>query len=258
MEGMTLQKKNKIKEKPTSMIPYGKAFMSSLRFSKDDTITRVAFNARKSSKPKMTMSLEYLPYVRTCEGSSDEPSTLNLRYCLQEEEITGEKECRDKKDFFPSIGFFPYYRSQDEFLNNTILRHRFGRKHSIKFRNEEKRGDANRKFANHNCGASLLGFKPNFDLQSLTKNSPPRSPFLFFSSETSEENQLEVSVFSDDTICSTGFIPYYRTEEVLLASPIPIFFSSVSRGYEWGGTEIRRRNWMVPAYYGVCRKHSKS
>ncbi|XP_074087690.1 uncharacterized protein LOC141519285 isoform X2 [Macrotis lagotis] len=157
MEGMTLQKKNKIKEKPTSMIPYGKAFMSSLRFSKDDTITRVAFNARKSSKPKMTMSLEYLPYVRTCEGSSDEPSTLNLRYCLQEEEITGEKECRDKKDFFPSIGFFPYYRSQDEFLNNTILRHRFGRKHSIKFRNEEKRGDANRKFANHNCGVSLFG-----------------------------------------------------------------------------------------------------
>ncbi|XP_051834105.1 uncharacterized protein LOC127549802 [Antechinus flavipes] len=266
MERMTLQKKNKIKEKPPSLIPYGKTFMSPLPFFENDPNTRVTFNIRKSSTPRTAMSLEYLPYFRTYEGPSDEPSTLNLGSCLQEEVIK-EKECRkitnvwhkeNQKDLVPSTGFFPYYRSQDEFLVSPFLRSRLRKAHRIKSRNEEKRRESNRKFAIHKCRASLLSLKPNVDLQPLPKNSPSCSSLLLFSTDSSEESQLDVPLFNDDTFCSAGFTPYYRTEETLQASPIPVILSSVPRGHEWDGTEIRRRNWIIPTYYGVCQKHSKS
>ncbi|XP_036604363.1 uncharacterized protein LOC118841056 [Trichosurus vulpecula] len=267
MERMILQKKKDMKEKPTSMIPYGKAFMSAFWLSKDSPNTRVVVNTRKSSTPKKVVSLEYLPYFRTYEGLSDEPSTLNLGFCLQEEEITKAKECssttdvrhkEDQKDLVPSFGFFPYYLSQDEFLGNPLLQSRLNKAHRIKPRNEEKRGDANRKLTIPNRRASLLGLKPNFDLHSLPENSPPCSPLLFFSSETSEESQADVPLFNGDTIYSAGFVPYHRTEEALRLSPIPIILSSVPRGHEWDGTEIRERNWVVPTYREVCQKHIKS
>ncbi|XP_072485987.1 uncharacterized protein [Notamacropus eugenii] len=268
MERMTFQKKNKTKEKPTSVIPCGKALMSPLRLSEDSPNTRAVLNARKSSTPKTAVSLEYLPYFRTYEGPFDEPlSTLNLGFCLQEEEISKEKKCRslttvrhkeDQKHLVPSIGFFPYYRSQDEFLVSPLLRSRLYKVHRRKSRNEEKSRDANRKLSIQNCRASLLNLKSNFDLHPLPKNSVPCSPLVFFSGETPEESQVDVPLFNEEAIYSAGFIPYYRTEEALQLSPISIILSSVPRGHEWDGTEIRKRNWIIPTYCGVCQKHSKS
>ncbi|XP_020846772.1 uncharacterized protein LOC110211680 [Phascolarctos cinereus] len=256
MEKMTLKKKNKIKEKSTSMIPYRKSFLSLFQFSEDAPNTRVVFSTSTSSTPNIVTPLDCLPYFRTYEGTFDEPSTLNLGFCLQKEEINVRHK-EDQKDLVPSGGFFPYYRSQDEFLVKPLLRSRLCKAHRTNSRNEEKGGDSNRELAIHNYTASLLGLKPNFDLQSLPKNSPRCRP-LVFSSETSEESQLDVPLFNDDATCSAGFVSYYRSEEPLQVSPIPIILSSVPRGHEWDGTEVKKRNWIIPTYFGVSQKHSKS
>ncbi|XP_007473417.1 uncharacterized protein LOC103098944 isoform X2 [Monodelphis domestica] len=207
------------------MIPFGKA--SPLGFSEDGTDTRVSVDA-SSSTPQTAMPLEYLPYFRTYEGTDVQPPTLNLGVCLQEEEITKEKEYRsivnvrhkeDQKDFVPSSGYFSYYRSQEEYFVNPLLQ---SKTHSGKSKTEERRGNTNKTFeSTNNHRDSLLSLQSNFDLHS-SKNSPSGSSLP---GETSEESQLPDPLYSDD--CSTEFTPYYRTEEVLRASS-----SSVPRGHE--------------------------
>uniref|UniRef100_A0A8C0W4L7 Uncharacterized protein n=1 Tax=Castor canadensis TaxID=51338 RepID=A0A8C0W4L7_CASCN len=177
----------------------------------------------------------YLPFFRTSGRLLvEEELTLQPEVGKDQETPWSVREEQFPEDSVALRGFFPYYRSQEENLPGLALPS-WWRQGS---QDPHPGREAHESFF---CGMTVRDRCPvasaGAELFSKASYSPACSPRPLVPARLSWDSSLDVLFFRSHTLCTSEFVPYYRSpEEGLRTSPGPPTSVSGSQGkLAWPG-----------------------